>query len=300
MIEARERRLEASGLSHHVIEWGPRDGTPVLLCHGFLDLAWGWEKVGHRLAAEGCRVVAFDWRGHGETDWVGPGGYYHFPDYVRDLAELVPQLFGTAVHGGPDPRPHLVGHSMGGSVATLFAGAVPDAIRSLTLIEGLGVPGPDPAETPDRFGAWLRGLEKVKDRRANPRVSPMESLDDALYRMRMQNAELDDGWGLFLADKGTRPAKNGDGLEFRFDPLHRTTAPVPFRPSAHRAFLRRITVPTLLVHGSRGFRLEDEGERGALIADSQSLEVADVGHMVHWFADEELSRALLAFFSDVG
>ncbi|MBW2464989.1 MAG: alpha/beta hydrolase [Deltaproteobacteria bacterium] len=296
MGQPRERRVQAGGLSHHVVEWGAEDGTPVLLCHGFLDLAWGWDRVGRRLAAAGCRAVAFDWRGHGETEWVGAGGYYHFPDYVRDLTELVPALF-DADAAGP---PHLVGHSMGGTAASLFAGTMPDAIRSLTMIEGLGPPAHDASLTPDRFGAWIRDMKKVRSRRANPKAPPMQSLDDALYRMRVQNPELDEAWGLFLAEKGTCPTEDGEGLDFRFDPLHRTTSPVPFRLSAHRAFLQRIAVPTLLVHGSRGYRLPDEGPRAAEIAHARSVEFDDVGHMIHWFADEKLSATLVAFFDDAG
>ena len=89
-----ERRLLANRLSHHVIEWRPPGqslGT-VVLCHGYLDMAWSWRWVAEACAEKGYAVAAFDWRGHGETDWIGAGGYYHFPDYVLDLAELLPQL----------------------------------------------------------------------------------------------------------------------------------------------------------------------------------------------------------------
>jgi pimeloyl-ACP methyl ester carboxylesterase len=277
--------VRANGLDHHVITWGEGDGPRVLLCHGFLDLAWGWDRVARRLADAGFVATAFDWRGHGESDWVGAGGYYHFPDYVLDLSELVKALF--------DAPPHLVGHSMGGTACSLFAGTLPDAIRSLTLIEGLGPPAHPATLTPDRFGAWLRGVDKMRNRR--PR--PMADLDAVLERMRVQNPELSDEWGTFLAEKGTKPAEGGEGRVFRFDPLHRTTAPVPFRLSSYRAFLARITVPTLLVGGSRGFRVEGERDRAAEIADHRFAELEDVGHMIHWFAPDALAEAMLSFWT---
>jgi pimeloyl-ACP methyl ester carboxylesterase len=282
---ATERTIEVSGLAHHVITWGDGDGTPVLLCHGFLDLAWGWDRVARRLADQGYVVTAFDWRGHGESEWVGRGGYYHFPDYVLDLSELLKTLRG--------PAPHLVGHSMGGTACSLFAGTCPDAIRSLTLVEGLGPPAHPAALTPDRFGAWMRGVEKMRGREG----TPMNHVEDVLTRMRVQNPELDDEWGTFLATKATKPGPEGRGLVFRFDPLHRTTSPVPFRLSAYRAFLGRITVPALIIGGTRGFRVDGEAERASEIADRRTLEIEDVGHMIHWFAPDRLSEALVDFFA---
>jgi pimeloyl-ACP methyl ester carboxylesterase len=285
MDQRSERMVEANGLSHHVITWGTGDGPKVLLCHGFLDIAWGWDRVAGRLADAGCVVTAFDWRGHGESARVGQGGYYHFPDYVLDLSELVKTLF--------DAPPHLVGHSMGGTACSLFAGTVPEAIRSLTLIEGLGPPAHAAALTPDRFGAWLRGVEKMRGRARKP----MADIAEVLKRMRVQNPGLDDEWGGFLAEKATEPSPDGQGLVFRFDPLHRTTAPVPFRLSTYRAFLGRITVPTLLVGGSKGFRVEGEKKRAQEIPDHRFVELEGIGHMVHWFAAEELTKALLAFLA---
>jgi len=285
MAEPVERQLEVNGLDHHIITWGEGSGPRVLLCHGFLDLAWGWDRVGRRLADAGYVAVAFDWRGHGESAWVGPGAYYHFPDYVLDLSEIVKSLF--------DAPPHLVGHSMGGTACSLFAGTLPDAIRSLTLIEGLGPPAHAAALTPDRFGAWLRGVEKMKGR--EPR--PMADIAAVLKRMRVQNPDLDDAWGGFLAEKATKPGPDGEGLVFRFDPLHRTTSPVPFRLSSYRAFLGRITAPTLIVGASQGFRVEGEKDRAGEIASHRFLELEGVGHMIHWFAADALTEALTTFFA---
>ena len=99
-------------------------GETILLCHGFLDCAASFARVATALAERGHRAIAFDWRGHGKTDWVGAGGYYHFPDYALDLYELTAAL--------ELERYHLVGHSMGGTATTLFAGSRPAGLRSLT------------------------------------------------------------------------------------------------------------------------------------------------------------------------
>lgn len=282
-VETHEHTLRANGLAHHVVEWRPP--TPratVLLAHGFLDLAWSWRPLAERLTSRGFRCVAWDWRGHGETEHVGAGGYYHFPDYVLDLEELLPQI--------ADEPVHLVGHSMGGTVATMFAGLRAEKLRSLTLVEGIGPP-PYPIErTPEKFEAWLDGMAKLraKDER------PMPDLASALARMRTQSRKLDDELGFFLAEKSTR--RTEDGYVWRFDRRHRTTSPMPFRTEMFAAFLERISVPTLYVAGEKGFRLPDEDTRLALVrAPVTQHVIADAGHMLHREEPDALANAWLTF-----
>src|SRR5262245_37513454 len=101
VVSPRDRFVESNRLRHHLLEWSDT-GPTVLLLHGFLEHAHAWDLVAPRIAVGGFRVLALDWRGHGDTDWIGPGGYYHFPDYTADLAGVVRALGGCAA---------LVGHS---------------------------------------------------------------------------------------------------------------------------------------------------------------------------------------------
>jgi pimeloyl-ACP methyl ester carboxylesterase len=279
-VEPTESRIVANRLGHHVITWDGGSRDTVVLCHGLLDMAWSWDPVARRLAARGWRAVAFDWRGHGESDWIGGGGYYHFPDYVLDLDELVPQIA-----SGPT---HLVGHSMGGTACSMYAGLRSDVLSSLTLVEGLGPQGHPVASAPDKYQAWLRTVHKT--RRRSPKA--LRSVQHALERMRIANPDLPDELGLFLASKATRPSEDGEGLHWRFDPLHRTTSPMPFRPDLFAHFTSRIDVPTLAVFGEHGYRVEDESQRLQALPRVQKQEVPAVGHMVHWFAPETLATAI--------
>ena len=144
-----EHFVDANGIRHHVLEWLPPAGVAprgetVLLCHGFLDFAYSYVLVAVPLAALGYRVLAFDWRGHGESSWVGAAGYYHFPDYVQDLDRLLPQIVA-------DDQPlHLVGHSMGATACAMFAGVRSERLRSLSLLEGLAPPSAPLGSAPDR------------------------------------------------------------------------------------------------------------------------------------------------------
>jgi pimeloyl-ACP methyl ester carboxylesterase len=285
MSAASEETLSANGLDHHVIRWGDRP-IDVVLCHGFLDIGWSFDALARKLVEAGYGVASFDWRGHGQTEWIGRGGYYHFPDYVLDLEELLPQLTDRPVH--------LLGHSMGGSVCVMYAAARPKRLRTLTLVEGIGPPEMEPREPTARLVAWLDGVTRVRTRTSRP----MRDTQEALRRMRIQNPELPDDLGSFLVSKSTEPVEGG--IRWTFDPLHKTFSPRPFHAASFESLLESIATPTLVVAGARGFRLRDEKERVGKLRDHRFVEIADVGHMIHWFAPDALAAELVGFFGRHG
>lgn len=277
----RARRVLANGLSHHVLEWNAAGGGPdVLVCHGFLDVAASFARMATALSTHGAHVVAFDWRGHGKTDWIGAGGYYHFPDYALDLAELTAALELDGYH--------LVGHSMGGTAATLFASARPPGLRSLVSIEGLGPPeSSDGVER--RLTEWITGVARARER--PPR--PLRGEDEAVLKLRAQHQGLDEALARELVPFMTQV--QGDGtLRFAFDPLHKTRSPTPFHKAHYVAALRAIAVPTLIVSGSDGFRTADHDERKGAIPDVREETVGGVGHMIHWHAPGALAALVHA------
>ncbi len=285
MSAVAEQKLTANGLTHHVIRWGDRP-VDVVLCHGLLDIGWSFDAVARDLVAAGHGVASFDWRGHGQTEWTGAGGYYHFPDYILDLDELLPQLSGQPVH--------LVGHSMGGPACVMYAVARPEKLRSLALVEGLGPPELEPRDPATRLRAWLDGVAKVRSKTSKP----MDSERTVLRRMRVQNPELSEELALFLASKSTKAVDGG--LQWTFDPLHKTWAPRPFQADVFGKLLEAISAPTLVVAGERGFRLQDEQERMAKLEHHRFVEIPDVGHMIHWFEPHALAAELISFFADHG
>jgi pimeloyl-ACP methyl ester carboxylesterase len=156
------RRVAANGLEHHVLEWSDARGAEaratVVLLHGFMDAAGTWDLVAPALARASLRVLAPDLRGFGDGARVPPGAYYYFADYVFDVAELIDALV-------PASAPVvLVGHSMGGTVATLYAGTFPDRARRLVIAEGLGPPDSRHEQVPDRVRAWIDQVRAVRSR----------------------------------------------------------------------------------------------------------------------------------------
>jgi pimeloyl-ACP methyl ester carboxylesterase len=285
MAAPRDVFLEANRLRLHLLEWGERgSGPPVLLLHGFQEHAHAWDWLAPKLAGAGHHVFALDARGHGDSEWIGRGGYYHFPDYVADVAAVVRQIGG---------RISLVGHSMGGNVALLYSGTEPERVATLALIEGLGPPDSPPGGAPKRFAAWVRDLERTSARQRRGRP-----LEEAAARLR-HFFPLTEEISLHLARHGTRPTGDDGRVIWKWDPLHITRSPQPFYVAQARTFWERITCPVLYLEGSRSFLSADALEVAervkALGAERVTIEGA--AHHPHLEQPDATARALLEFLA---
>ncbi|MFO0550549.1 MAG: alpha/beta hydrolase [Polyangiaceae bacterium] len=286
------QRVRVNGLEYALHRFGEpaRDRFPerrtLLLLHGFLDAGATWDRVAPHLLAAGYDVVAPDLRGFGSTEWIGSGGYYHFPDYVADVEDLVASL-APAWLG-------VVGHSMGGGVAALYAGTRPDRVRKLAILEGLGPMDEPPALAVDRMRRWLEDRRRVVDRQ--PR--PLGDLEAATDRLAASHPRLDRDLLRSRAALLTRALPSGE-LAWSWDPLHRTASPTPFSGRVFESFLRAITCPVLFVDGGpTGWHPPDEDERLATIAELTKRSLPDAGHMMHWSHPDELARFILEAFAD--
>jgi len=251
-----------------------------VLVHGFTDLGAGWCAVAPRLAHHG-HVIAPDLRGHGDSDWIGPGGYYHFMDYVADLDDVIRQL--------ARPRVVLVGHSMGGSVCGYYAGVRPERLAALVLVEGLGPPDLYGGEGPTRTAAWIDAWRTTA--RA-PKVMP--SLADAVRRLERHDDRLDGALAHTLAELGTRVVPGG--FAWKHDPLHATFGPYAYRLETARRYWERVTCPVLAIDGAQSKLNLPEAERAARRAsfrDIRHLVIEDAGHAVQRHQPAALADAIL-------
>ncbi len=263
-------------------------GLTILLVHGFLDSGATWDLVAPALAKAGHEVVAPDLRGFGQSDTVGSGGYYHFPDYIADLSELVDAL--------APRRLGVVGHSMGGVVASLYAGTFPERVERLALLEGMGPVATDASMAIDRMQAWLRGIREVRDVSRGPKA--LSSIKEAVERLALHHPRVPRDVIESRAKLLTRTDDSGR-LVWAYDPMHRTTSPTPFQGDAFRQFLKRISCPTLVVSGgTAGWHPPDEAERIACLENPQFFELPTAGHMMHWTDPNGLSQRLASFFGE--
>jgi pimeloyl-ACP methyl ester carboxylesterase len=271
----------ATGLSYQVQEWDGPGETTFVLVHGFTDLGAGWCDLAPRLVPHG-HVIAPDLRGHGDSDRVGAGGYYHFFDYVADLDDVIRQL--------ARPRVVLVGHSMGGSVASYYAGARPARVARLVLLEGLGPPEGFGGSGAERTARWIDQWRVAAQRT----FTPLASLDEAARRLRKHDPLLTEAAALRLAELGTRAVPGG--LAWKHDPVHFTQGPYPFRVELARQHWERVECPTLIIDGARSTLNLPEAERAARRAcfrDHRYLVIDDAGHALHRHQPARLAAAIL-------
>jgi pimeloyl-ACP methyl ester carboxylesterase len=248
-----------------------------VLVHGFLDLAYGWHEVAPLL---GAHVLAPDLRGHGDSDWIGPGGYYHYLDYVADLDDVIARL--------ARKRVVVVGHSMGGGVAAYWAGTRVERPAAVALLEGLGPPDQSEVELGGRTAQWIDAW-----RTARAKVKPMSSLADAAARLRKHDPLLSEALSLRLAEAGTREIAGG--LAWKHDPLHLTMGPYPFRRDHAARYWRRIACPVLVVDGAKSFMNLPDTERAARrahLANHRHVMLDGAGHMMQRHQPEALAALL--------
>ena len=295
---ARSRTVEARGLRHHLLEWGDDAldtpaRPPLLLLHGWMDVAASFQFVVDAFADD-RHVLALDWRGFGASDTPAADTYY-FPEYLGDLELVLDALFG-ADRGPID----LLGHSMGGNVAMLYAGVRPDRIRRLVNLEGFGMPRAKPEHSPGRIAKWLDSL-KVPEQ-----LRPYPTLEAVAERLQKTNPLLRADRALWLAGHWSAPTEGG-ARRLLADPDHKRNSPLIANVDEWLAAWQRIAAPVLWIEGDRSdlslwwgdrYTKAEFHQRLDLVARSERHVVSPAGHMLHHDRPEDIARLVEAFLSE--
>ena len=279
---------EVRGLRYHVRRWPGGPGRRVVLLHGWMDVSASFQFLVDALPAH-WDVLAPDWRGYGLSDW-GKSDCYWFPDYLADLDALLE-------HISPQAPVDLVGHSLGGNVACLYAGVRPARIRRLVNLEGFGMPATQPEQAPGRYARWLDELGERKGFR------PYADFAALAERMQQNNPRLTRERAEFLARHWGREMADGQ-VALRGDPAHKIVYPLLYRYAEARACWREVTAPVLWVDAAESKALERVGldaaqyaERRAAFRNLRYVTVSNAGHMLHHDQPERVARLLEEFLS---
>ena len=283
-------------LSYHVLQWGTPspDKTPLVMVHGWMDVAASFQFVVDALKDDHW-VIAPDWRGFGLTNVPSTDNFW-FPDYLADLDQLLDHHVGS--------RPvNLLGHSMGGHVATLYAGIRPERIHKLINLEGFGLPATRPAQAPGRLAKWMDELKALQ--RGDIDLKPYPSLEAVAQRLIKTNPRLGSDKAHWLAQHWARA--NADG-EWRIlgHAAHKVVNAQLFKTDETQAIYERITAPTLCVVANTdsisqwwkdSYTLDEFMQRIAAVPHIRHAVMADAGHMLHHDQPEALARLIEEFLS---
>ncbi|MEY5098494.1 MAG: hypothetical protein RJA36_1213 [Pseudomonadota bacterium] len=309
---SRSRFLNVRQQRYHVRSWGePRPGeVPLVLLHGWMDVSASFQFVVDALQWERF-VVAPDWRGFGLTREQGAGpspfdygraDHYWSADYLADLDVLLDRL--DAELGRAGAPVDLVGHSMGGNAAMLYAGVRPERVHRLVNLEGFGLPASRPAQAARRYAAWIDQLKARQ--RGELDLQHYDSLEGVARRLRKTNPRLDPGKALWLAQHWS--ARGEDGRwQILGDPGHKVVNAMLYRAEEAQAVWRCIAAPTLMVeatddslarwyqHGE--FTRAEFHQRLEAVPDCRRAVVPDAGHMLHHDQPEAVARLIEDFLA---
>jgi len=285
MTPSDSRFLELRGISHHLRSWGDPGAPLLVMLHGWMDVSASFQFVVDAMQHR-WQVIAPDWRGFGLSGRNADA--YWFPDYVADLDALLERL-------SPGEPVHLAGHSLGGNVACIYAGARPERVRRVATLEGFGIPRTDPVEAPARYAQWLGELRGPPERR---RYGSFEALARRLHR---HNHRLDPERALFVARHWARATESGE-VELLGDPAHKLVNPVLYRIEESFACWRAVRVPVLWMEGAESdirAWINDTpaqwGERKACFGKLREILISGAGHMLHHDQPQAVAAALEEF-----
>lgn len=269
-------------LSYHVRQWGQPDASrsPLVLVHGWMDVAASWQFVVDAMR-EDRWIIAPDWRGFGHSRAPGPApDNYWFPDYLADLDILLDHYAG-------DLAVDLVGHSMGGNTAMMYAGVRPHRIRRLVNLEGFGMPETRPAQAPGRYAQWMDEIKALH--RGENGIKAYDSVDGVARRLMKTNPRLPQDKADWLARHWAAPNAKGS-WEILGDAGHKVISAQLYRLDEALELYRRISAPVLSVTASddslslwwKGtFTLAQYHERTQVVPQMRRAKVQDAGHMMH-------------------
>jgi pimeloyl-ACP methyl ester carboxylesterase len=276
------RYYRSQGLRLHFTDWGNPSAPPLILNHGGLDHSRSWDQLAQALRAT-FHVIAPDLRGHGESDWA-TGSSYSLADHVYDLTCLVKSAGFEKVT--------IIGHSMGGMVSLTYAGAFPDKVSRLVVLDGVTNFSARRVKPVDvRIADWVGDLDKFAQRK----IHGYPSVADGAERILTRNQRLTREQAMHLATHGMK--RNVDGTySWKFDPYLRARAPYRLSLEDHMALWSRIQCPTLLVSGSESF-LPDPATAGVIshFRQAELVKIEGAGHWLHHDKPDEVLGVLKKF-----
>lgn len=260
-------------------------GPRVLALHGWLDNAASFLPLVPHLGD--IELVAIDLPGHGHSAHLGAGGDYSFAGSIASVLDAA-----DALGWG---RFRLLGHSMGGAIASLVACASPERIERLVTIEALGVL----TEVPERTGIRLREAVAAQRALKSKRLRVFPDLDSAVRARfgasRAPGAGLEPELLRLLVERGVRAVDGG--FVWSSDP--RLTLPTSVRMTQAQvdSLLAGIECPTLALFADPPQPYLPDAERRRRVAalPNGRMEVLAGGHHLHMQQPERVAAVIADF-----
>ncbi|PPU73683.1 alpha/beta hydrolase [Xanthomonas cucurbitae] len=264
-------------------ERGPRR---VLALHGWLDNAASFVPLSAHLPAPDLDLVLLDLPGHGHSAWLPVGAEYTLSSAIHTLLQVADALGWE--------RFTLLGHSLGGGVASLMAAAAPERIEALVVIEALGALAEPVESTAERLRDSVRSTRTLSQR-------PLRVFGsmEAPIRARMMANQLTEPAARLLVERGLRVVEGG--YSWCTDP--RLTLPTAIRMTEAQidALLASIVCPTQAIFATPAqpyFSDELRDHRVAMVADAR-LALLPGTHHVQMETPQPVAAVITGFLGSL-
>ena len=255
--EAADRSIHLNGMNFHYLEWGDAAKPTVLMLHGVLQQAHSWDFVSLALSDE-FHILSLDQRGHGDSDWAHEGDY-SIEAQQGDIDGLVEAL-------GLDGF-ILIGHSMGGRNAYVWASRHPKVLKGLVIVDT----GPE---------IQARGHERIRQFRELP--DELDSFEEFAERVQQYTGRSREQT-LGALKYSIRQRADGKWT-WKYDKMMRTPGgrDSSWTPAQLWDCVALIDCPTLVVRGDRSdlFLEETMIRMQQAIPDCVTVTIPRAGHLV--------------------
>ncbi|NMP31336.1 alpha/beta hydrolase [Thalassotalea sp. M1531] len=282
-IETEEVCYDINELSLHGLTAGDPE-QPITLClHGWLDNAASFLPLIPFLPDR--RIIAIDWPGHGFSSHRSGDAHYHFIDWVYDLVQLFEVTQWQAVD--------IVAHSMGGMVATAFAAAFPEKVRSLTLLDSIGFVSDKAENTTEqlRKGLQSRIAGQTKRKNLHPSV-------ESAIKARVAVSDLNTEQATLIVKRGLM--QQGGDYIWRADSRLRNTSPYRLTREQAKQLICDVKCPVHLVYGDKGLDMVHIGiKEFSSLFNQFSLFELEGGHHVHMEKPAQVAEQIQLFWQNI-
>ncbi len=278
-IRFEEITLEIPNLRIAARRSGNPDGPKLLALHGWLDNAASFEPISPYFAD--YDLVAIDLPGHGRSSHRAPGAWYHLIDNCSDVLAVADALGWS--------RFSILGHSLGGAIASVFAAAAPERVEKLYLIESLGPISTEAAKLPDLLGRAMADRMAITGKQ----LRRFPSLEPAIAARRTnRDMPLSEASARVLVARGVRVVEGG--FEWSSDPRLTLTSAIRYGENQIGAYLAAIRCPLRLVIADPPMPFVDPAhlqERARLVPDLRYDSISG-SHHLHMETPELVAQAL--------
>lgn len=276
------------GIRYHINEWGDRDRPLLVLLHGWGDCGNSFQFLVDEFRRDRF-VVAPDWRGFGHT--VASATNFWFPDYLNDLDVLL-NIY------QPEHPVAIMGHSMGGNVAALYAGVMPERVAALINVEGFGLAESQPANAPASYRRW------IEMSRCPPGYTEYQEFGQLAHKIKQRSPNMAADKAMFVARLWA--TRHEDGVvRIRANPAHKLPGASQYRRAEAQACWSCIEAPSLKVAGAQtqykdaAKTWQDGAQQSGRYAQADVRVIDKAGHMLHFEQPGALAATVEDFLEDI-